>query len=84
MIYLEEVILDKNSVVIKLNGTLDQTAIPAIKEACDDFLKQHYTLHLDLEKLIYITREGRSFLNNIKKTVKLINIPDFMQLADEL
>ena len=84
MIRLEEAMLDKGSVAIMLIGTLDQAAIPAIKKVYDEYQKQDYTIHLDLKKLVYITREGRNFLNSIKKKAKLKNIPDFMQLADQL
>ena len=82
MIHIEETNLDRNTIAIKLGGVLDQSAIPVIKNVCDGYLESHTTIHLDLEKLIHITREGRNFLNEIKQEVHLIHLPEFMQLEN--
>ena len=84
MIHIEETILDENTIAIKLGGILDQSTIPVIKHVCDGYLEGHRTIHLDLEKLIHITREGRNFLNGIKQKVHLMHLPEFMQLENRL
>jgi hypothetical protein len=80
MIHVEETILDQNTITIKLEGVLDQSAIPVIQSVFDRYLESHRAIHLDLEGLIHITREGRSFLNGIKQNARLTNLPEFMQL----
>jgi len=82
MIHIEETILDENTIAIKLEGILDQSTIPIIKNVCDRYLESRRTIHLDLEKLIHITREGRNFLNGIKQKVHLMHLPEFMQLEN--
>jgi hypothetical protein len=80
MIHIEETVLDQNTIAIKLGGVLDQRAIPVIQSVCDRYLESHRAIHLDLEGLIHITREGRNFLNGIKQNVSLTHLPEFMQL----
>ncbi|MGD9240905.1 MAG: hypothetical protein PVG69_12820 [Desulfobacterales bacterium] len=80
MIHIEETILGPNTISIKLEGVLDQRAIPVIQGVFDPYLKSHRAIQLDLEGLIHITREGRNFLNGIKQKISLTHLPDFMQL----
>jgi hypothetical protein len=82
MIHIEETVLDQNTIAIKLGGVLDQRAIPVIQSVCDRYLESHRAIHLDLEGLIHITREGRNFLNGIKQNVSLTHLPEFMQLQN--
>ena len=83
MIHIEETVLDKNTIAIKLGGVLDQGAIPVIQSVCDRYLESHRSINLDLEGLIHITREGRNFLNGIKQNVSLTHLPEFMQLEND-
>ncbi|MGD2187947.1 MAG: hypothetical protein PVI71_17585, partial [Desulfobacterales bacterium] len=80
MIHIEETILDRNTITIKLEGVLDQSALPVIQGVFDHYLNKQRAIHLDLEGLIHITREGRNFLNGIKQNVNLVHLPEFMQL----
>jgi len=82
MIHVEETILDQNTISIKLEGVLDQSAIPVIQSVFDRYLESHRAIHLDLEGLMHITREGRNFLNGIKQNVRLTHLPEFMQLEN--
>ena len=80
MIHIEENILGPNTIIIKLEGVLDQSAIPVIQGVFDQYLESHQAIQLDLEGLIHITREGRNFLNGIKQKISLTHLPEFMQL----
>jgi ABC-type transporter Mla MlaB component len=82
MIHIEETVLDHNTITIKLEGVLDHSALPVIQSVCERYLKSHRAIHLDLEGLIHITREGRNFLNEIKQNVSLTHLPEFMQLEN--
>ena len=82
MIHIQETILDQNTVAVKLEGVLDQSAIPVIQSVFDRYLESHRAMHLDLEGLIHITREGRDYLNGIRQNVNLIHLPEFMQLEN--
>ena len=83
MIHIEETILDQNTIAIKLAGVLDQNAVPVIQSVFDRYLESFRAIHLDLDGLIHITREGRNFLNEIKHDVRLTHLPEFMQLEND-
>jgi hypothetical protein len=36
---------------------------------------------VDLEGLLHITREGRTFLQEIEDRVGIVNVPEFVKLA---
>lgn len=82
MIHVEETILDQNTITIKLEGVLDQFAVPVIQGVFGRYRASHRAIYLDLEGLIHITREGRNFLNGIKQNVRLTHLPEFMQLEN--
>ena len=83
MIHIEETILDQNTIAIKLAGVLDQNAVPVIQSVFDRYLESFRAIHLDLDGLIHITREGRNFLNEIKYDVRLTHLPEFMLLKND-
>lgn len=82
MIHIEETILDPHIIIIKLEGVLDHRAIPVIQSVFDRYRENDLAIHLDLEGLIHITREGRNWLNGIKHNVSLTHLPEFMQLEN--
>ena len=83
MIHIEEKILDPNTIAVKLEGVLDLPAIPVIQGVFERCLKKHLAMHLDLEGLTHITREGREYLNGIKHRVNLSHLPKFMELETD-
>ena len=80
MIHIEEITLDPNTITIKLEGVLDQTALPVIQGVFERCLKKHLAIHLDVGGLTHITREGRNYLNGIRQNVNLKHLPKFMTL----
>ncbi len=78
MLRIDENILEKNAVAIKVDGVLDQDAILILKNVCDRYLNEKKDVFLNLEGLVHISREGRNFIRDIQPSVSIANLPKFM------
>lgn len=82
MIYIKKIFPDDHSVMIRVEGTIDCTAIATLDEICKNYLKTRKRIQLDLTEITYISRDGREFLQKIKNKVLLTNIPAFMKVQE--
>jgi len=80
MIHIQENLLDDNTIAIKLDGVLDQGAIPVLEDVCDRHLSSDKAVLLNLEEMVHVTREGRAFLRELAKKVRIANLPEFIKL----
>ncbi len=80
MIYIKEKFVDDRTIVMKVDGVLDQDAAAVLSHTCQNRLQTKYSIILNLEGLVHITREGRTFLEQIQDGIRLENIPDFVKL----
>jgi hypothetical protein len=80
MIHIKEDFLDKNTIAIAVDGVLDQGTIPILRGVCDRHLHEQRKVHLNLEGVVHITREGRQFLHGIHDRVSIANLPEFVKL----
>ena len=80
MIHIKEDFLDKNTIAIVVDGVLDQGTIPILRGVCDRHLYEQRKVHLNLEGVVHITREGRRFLHGIHEKVSIANLPEFVKL----
>ncbi|MEW6137277.1 MAG: hypothetical protein AB1733_03520 [Thermodesulfobacteriota bacterium] len=78
MILVREKILDNGTISVYVSGVLDQTAVPILKDVCDRHLGAGMHVLVDLEAVVHITREGRSFLQEIQGQVRISHLPAFM------
>ena len=80
MIHIKENYLDDDTIAIKVDGILDQAAIPVLEDVCDRHLGGDKVVHLNLEEAVHVTREGRAFLRELAKKVRISNLPEFIKL----
>lgn len=80
MIYIREHFVDDRTIVMKVDGVLDQDASDVLSETCRNRLRTRYNIILNLEGLVHITREGRNFLDQVADVISVKNIPDFVKL----
>lgn len=66
MIYIKEIYVDDSSVILRAEGILDCESIPPLKNICERYLEWERKVMLQVEGLLYITREGRDFLREIQ------------------
>lgn len=78
VILVREKILDNGTISVYVSGVLDQTAVPILKDVCDRHLGAGMHVLVDLEAVVHITREGRSFLQEIQGQVRISHLPAFM------
>ena len=81
MIHINEMASGWNTVILGVDGVLDQGTVPVLEEVCYRYLKEEKEIVLDLEGLRYITREGRKFVQEIEDRVGIVNAPEFVNLA---
>lgn len=80
MIHIKEKILDRGTIAIEIGGVLDQGAVLILQNVCDRYLREERNVLLDLDEVVHITREGRSFLHGICHRVTISNLPEFVKL----
>ncbi len=71
MIYIKEIFPHKDSVVIQVDGILDDESIEILKEVCQRHLESKKKIELNLQGLMYIFREGRDFLREIQDKINI-------------
>ena len=74
MIYIKEIPEGENSVIIQIDGFLEPESVPILKKVCQRQLGMKATVTLNLEKLLYISREGMNYLEEIKRKVIIIGV----------
>ena len=80
MIHIKENFPEHDLVTIKVDGILDQGAIPVLEDVCERHLQAEKEVFLNLEEVVHITREGREFLRELAKKVRIHNLPEFIKL----
>ena len=81
MIHINETHSGWDTVLLEVEGVLDQRSVPVLEEVCHRHLKVEKKIVLDLEGLLHITREGRKFLREIEDRVGILNVPEFVKLS---
>ena len=81
MIHINEKDSGSDSVLLGVDGVLDQRSVPVLEEVCHRHLKEEKEIVLDLEGLLHITREGRKFLREMEDRVGIVNLPEFVKIA---
>jgi len=81
MIHINEKHSGWHTVLLGVDGVLDQQSVPVLEEVCHRHLRGEKEIVLDLGGLLHITREGRKFLQEIEDRVGVVNAPEFVKLA---
>ena len=80
MIYIKEIIPDKNSVAIRPEGILDPTSLPVLEEVLKNHLKGGKKILLDLGGVLNVSREAKDFLQGLKGSIIFISSLEFKKL----
>jgi len=78
MIRIKENYLDEHTIALEVDGVLDQGAVPVLESVCERHLTGERRVLLNLEGVVSVTREGRTFLNGMREKVRIDNLPEFM------
>lgn len=66
MIYVKEIFLDEQLVVICVDGILDCESVPILKDVFERNRKRKKRVLLNLKGLVHLTREGKKFLQEMQ------------------
>lgn len=80
MIHIVEEFLENETVVIRLHGILDRSSLPDFKTILLRHLDNHRKVILDLDQIVDIDRDGRTFLRRFIDKIALVNIDEFLKL----
>lgn len=83
MIHIEQTSLSEHHVMISVGGVLDQDGIGVLKDVCNSNLSSGKRVTIDFHSILHITREGRSFVKNIRTKVSVQRLPEFMTIDSE-
>jgi anti-anti-sigma regulatory factor len=81
MVYISLSHPDKNSVIIKVEGTMDNESLSILEEVYRENLESGKRISIDLGKISSVGRSGRDFLRQIQNRAKLIDVPVYIQMA---
>ena len=81
MIYVKEKFISENTIGLWLDGILDLDSLPILKDVCNHHLENHKTIMMHLGGLLHISREGKDFLQDIQKKVRVVDPPQYMTLS---
>ena len=76
MIYINEKVIDDDSILVQVEGSLDEESTALLKRICQSHLKSSKNIELNLEGLYYISRAGREYLKEIKNKVLIGNLEE--------
>jgi len=80
MIHIEEIFPDKQTVLLVINGRLDEETLPTLETICNHYFKKNKNVGLKLKGVTHISLEGKDFLRKIQVKVILQDLPEFLKL----
>ncbi len=81
MVYISQSHPDRDSVIIKVEGTLDNEALPILEKVYRENLKSRKRIAIDLGKISSVGRAGTDFLCQIQDRTQYIDIPVYLRMA---
>ncbi len=81
MVYITQSHPDKDSVIIKVEGTIDRESLPILEEIYRKNFESGKRITIDLGKISSVGRTGRDFLRKIQDKTQLTQLPTYIQMA---
>jgi len=80
MIYIKETVRERHFVGIQVDGVLDQSSLPPLKEAIHRNLKKGKKVVLQLDGVTHADTHARDFLKEYRDKVYYVGISEFQRL----
>ena len=81
MIRIEEKTIDKETIVLWIEGRLDRESFPAFREMCERYFQAGKKLQLNLSRLIYIGQNGLGYFRDIRDRVHFLDLNAYLKMA---
>ena len=80
MIIIDETYLSENSVLIQIEGKLDRESVGSLHDLCQEHFLRESRVRLNLEKLLWVDKEGLDYLRSIRNKVHLEGLNSYFEL----
>ena len=80
MIYFKETFTEDGDVFIRIEGELNNAAIPALRDLCAGHLGKKRKLSINLEDVNRIDNESLAYLRSIRSQVRLDGLSQYLKL----
>ena len=80
MIRIEKTFPDKDSIVIQVQGKIDEEGLAPLKEVCLQVLETNKKISLHLDALTSVDRSGKEYLREIQEQITLVGLPEYLRL----
>ncbi len=81
MIYFKETFTEDGDVFIRIEGELNNAAIPVLRDLCAGHLGKKRKLSINLEDVNRIDNESLAYLKSIRSQVRLDGLSQYFKLA---
>jgi ABC-type transporter Mla MlaB component len=80
MIYFKETFTEDGDVFIRIEGELNNAAMPVLRDLCAGHLGKKRKLSLNLEDVNRIDNENLAYLRSIRSQVRLDGLSQYLKL----
>ena len=81
MFRINEIFPDENTVIIQVEGRIDQKSTESLQDICNKHIQTaHRRVLIDFQGFLHMSNEGKRFLEEIRNQVAFTNIPEFLKL----
>jgi anti-anti-sigma regulatory factor len=80
MIYFKEIFTEDGDVFIRIEGDLNNAAMPVLRDLCAGHLGKKRKLSIDLEDVNRIDNQGLAYLRSIRSQVRLVGLSQYLKL----
>jgi ABC-type transporter Mla MlaB component len=80
MIYFKETFTEDGDVFIRIEGEVNNAAMPVLRDLCAGHLGKKRNLSINLENVSRIDSEGLVYLRSIRSQVRLDGLSQYLKL----
>lgn len=80
MIYFKETFTEDDDVFIRIEGELNNAAMPILRDMCTGHLGKKRNISLNLEDVNRIDNQGLAYLRSIQSQVRLEGLSQYLKL----
>ena len=80
MIIINETYAGESEVIIQVEGKLDSESVVSLRDLCRGHIFEKRNIRLNLQKLLWVDRDGLDYLRSIQKNVRLEGLNPYFKL----
>ena len=80
MIYVSQSYPDKGSVIIKVEGSINDETLPVFQDVYNKHVSADKRIAIDLKRIVGVGKQAKTFLKSIHSTVRFIDMPEYLKM----